>query len=61
MVSNVENENELENFNQPINDNTVREGIPFISKDLEDNKNMDSSEPIIHEEPDRSKNFDRNI
>ena len=61
VVSNVENENELENFNQPINDNTAKERITSIAKDLDNNKNMDSSEPIIHEEPDRSKKIDKNI
>ena len=59
-VSNAENENEFENPDQSINNNN-RERLPSISLDLEDNKKIDFSELVIHEELDKSKSADVNI
>ena len=59
-VSNAETENELENPDQSINNNN-RERLPSISLDLVDEKKIDSSEPVVHEEIDKSKNADVNI
>ena len=59
-VSNAENENELENPNQSINNNN-RERLPSISLDLADDKKIDSSELVVHEELNKSKDVDVNI
>ena len=59
-VSNAENENELENLNQSINNNN-RERLPSISFDLVDDKKIDSFEPVVNEELNKSKNLDVSI
>ena len=59
-VSNAENENELENIDQSINNNN-RERLPSISFDLVDDKKIDSSEPVVHEELNKSKSADVTI
>ena len=59
-VSNAETENELENPDQSINNNN-RERLTSISLDLADDKKIDSSEPVVHGELDKSKDVDVNI